>query len=207
MGAKKIWTAQQLLTIKTFLPKISVKELARKIKTSPDLLRLKIKDLGLYHIVEAKMLANRFKKGECPNPNKGKPITAWMSKERIEGFEKTQYKKGHKPANQKEDFEESVKNIADKQYHTIRCPIKQKMVFKHVWLWEQKYGKVPEGYVLRFKDGNQNHCVIENIELVLKEEMTLRNFNNHNYPQELIPTYSKIAKVKNKIKNLEHGKN
>ena len=81
------------------------------------------------------------------------------------------------------------------------------MVFKHVWLCEQKYGKVPEGYVLRFKDGNQNHCVIENIELVLKEEMTLRNFNNHNYPQELIPTYSKIAKVKNKIKNLEHGKN
>jgi hypothetical protein len=37
------------------------------------------------------------------------------------------------------------------------------------WLWEHTYGSVPARHQVRWKDGNQKNCVIENIELVTPE--------------------------------------
>jgi hypothetical protein len=34
------------------------------------------------------------------------------------------------------------------------------------WLWERTYGDVPERHQIRWRDGNQKNCVVENLELV-----------------------------------------
>ena len=37
------------------------------------------------------------------------------------------------------------------------------------WLWEHTYGSVPERHQVRWKDGNQKNCVVENLELFTPE--------------------------------------
>lgn len=38
------------------------------------------------------------------------------------------------------------------------------------WLWEMNNGEVPEGYRCRWKDGNAENHVLENVELISKEQ-------------------------------------
>lgn len=202
---KTDWNPERIKAIHDLLPTLSVKKLAKHINVSPPYLRDKIHELGLYHIVEKKMLESQFKKGIIPFC-KGKPRNEWMSTEMIEKVSKNQFKKGQKPYNTKEAYSESTRKVKNNTYITIKCPIKNKMVFKHIWLWEQKYGEIPNGYVIRFKDNNRNNCVIENLELAFKEEMTIRNFRSEKYPEELIKEASKICKIQNTINKLKQNK-
>lgn len=39
-------------------------------------------------------------------------------------------------------------------------------VRKHRWLWEQKHGKIPQGKILMFKDGDKRNCALGNLLLV-----------------------------------------
>ena len=88
-----------------------------------------------------------------------------------------QFKKGNIPPNTKTDGaivwrgNQKKKNRA---YYWIRVALgKWKML--HVYLWEQKYGQVPDNKFLRFRDGDHRNCKLENIELVTRAEHLDRN--------------------------------
>lgn len=40
----------------------------------------------------------------------------------------------------------------------------------HKYNWEKAHGPVPEGYVLRFKDGDRSNCDISNLECISKKD-------------------------------------
>jgi len=70
---------------------------------------------------------------------------------------------------------------------------------KHVWIWEQANGPVPDGHVVAFCDGNKLKCEIENLMLVTRAE--LLSLNLHNYkaaPPEIKPSILALAKVEAK---------
>jgi hypothetical protein len=45
------------------------------------------------------------------------------------------------------------------------------------YIWEQHRGKIPRGYVVRYKDDNPARCVLENLECISRKENAARNIN------------------------------
>ena len=46
---------------------------------------------------------------------------------------------------------------------------------KHIIVWEEHNGKVPEGYVIIFADRNHRNTAIENLRLVTQGELAILN--------------------------------
>jgi len=67
---------------------------------------------------------------------------------------------------------------------------------KHKVVWEQHYGAIPEGYVVRFKDDNKLNCAIENLICVSKAVNLRMNKNKvNNLPKELRGVGHSIAEL------------
>lgn len=82
------------------------------------------------------------------------------------GANRTSFKKGNLPVNTLYDGAITIrKDKLGTSYKWIRIA-KAKWKELHRYLWEQKYGKVPKGFVLRFKDGDTMNVVLSNIELI-----------------------------------------
>lgn len=56
--------------------------------------------------------------------------------------------------------------------------------FVHVILWEERYGPIPPGHIVVFKDRNRSNITIENLELITRVENMTRN-TVHRLPKEL----------------------
>lgn len=126
-----------------------------KLKKSKSLLSKmgeRLKESGLSH---------RFTKGMVP-PNKGKK----MSPELYAKCQATMFKKGNEPHNTNYDGHE---RISKDGYIEVRIR-KGKYVFKHRLLWEQVHGPIPKGKIIRFKDGNPQNIVIENMIMITRKK-------------------------------------
>jgi len=112
-----------------------------------------------------KGIGNRFQKGH-KTWNKG------MKGLQI-GGEETQFKKGNSPRNRK-----PVGTVVIRTDGYMQTKIAEPNVWKltHHLVWEQAGNTPPvHPFVLRFKDGNQQNCTIENLELSSKVEMMEKN--------------------------------
>lgn len=132
---------------------------------------------------------SRYHKGREPE-NKGKP----MPKEVYEKVKRTMFKKGNKPHNTNYDGHE---RISKDGYVEVRIRL-GKYVLKHRHIWEQANGKVPKGHIVVFKDRNPNNIVLENLELISREENMQRN-TIHRFPAELKSTIRLVNKLKRTI--------
>ena len=116
-------------------------------------------------------LTGWFRKGRAPG-NKGKKQSEYCSPEAIERSKASQFQKGHVPANQMQVGEESI--TAD-GYRVVKVSMKgsewERWKFVHRKVWEEHYGKIPEGYVIIFRDGNKLNCDISNLLMVKRSEL------------------------------------
>ena len=72
--------------------------------------------------------------------------------------------------------------------------------YKHVVVWEEANGPVPKGHVIRFLDGNQQNCSLENLELFTRAESSHLNMMRFNdAPDELRETIILTARLKAKM--------
>jgi len=55
----------------------------------------------------------------------------------------------------------------------------------HVMMWETENGPVPPGHIVIFKDGNRENLVLDNFELVTRQELMRRNSYHTRYPKEI----------------------
>lgn len=140
-----------------------------------------------------------YRKGIAP-ANKGKKWDEYMSKEGQERSRKTCYKKGNIPANHREVGEE---RITVDGYVEIkvrdRCGNKN-WELKHRYIYEQYYGKIPDGYNIIFLDGNKLNLDISNLKAVSKAEDLIMNNNKlFTTDKDLTNTGTILAKVIDKI--------
>lgn len=105
-----------------------------------------------------------FKKGQEPF-NKGKKCPEGVGG-RHPNARKTQFKKGQEPHNTRYLGHERLSkdgyievSIAETNPHT---GYGRRYVQKHVWLWEQANGPVPEGYCLKCLDGDRTNTAPSN---------------------------------------------
>lgn len=123
-----------------------------------------------------------FEKGHKPSPL-AKP----------KGPNKTSFKKGNKPHNWKPVGTEIISTDG---YRKVKVAEPNVWEFIHVKAWEESNGKIPEGMVIVFKDGNELNCSIDNLEIITRAEHL--QLNKHNYkqcPEEIKPTVLGLAKL------------
>lgn len=123
------------------------------------------RDHGVYLNTLEASKKTRFKTGNTPR-NKGKKYCEYVSPETIEKYKRVQFKPGNTPANFLPVGSESMKN----GYVTIKPEGSRRMVYKHIWVWEQHHGKRPKGYFITFKDGDRSNCDISNLILLSSSE-------------------------------------
>lgn len=140
-----------------------------------------------------------FEKGHEPM-NKGRKQTEYMSPEAIERTAATRFHKGNLPHNTKPIGYERITVDGYVEVKIAMRPSAQNkndnFPGKHVLAWEAENGPIPEGYCLRFLDGNKQNCSIDNLALVSRAEhieITRRNLAFDN--PELTKTGIAVAKL------------
>lgn len=68
-------------------------------------------------------------------------------------------------------------------------------------VWEEHYGPVPDGHIVTFKDGNNRHFAINNLELITRSENMRRNSHHNNYPPEISQIIQLRGALNRKINN------
>ncbi len=111
-------------------------------------------------------LNGRFQSGHVPF-NKGR--------KGIDGWEPTQFKKGHKPHNYKPVGTERVNGD---DYVDIKIADPNKWKGKHILVWEEHNGPVPKGHVIIFGDGNRRNFEPDNLILVSRKQLVIMNKKN-----------------------------
>ena len=124
--------------------------------------------------------ATRFQVGGV-SPTKGRKIEEWMSPEGIVNSAKTRFQKGNKPANHRPVGSERL-NVDG--YIEVKIGEGMRWRHKQLVVWERMNGKVPDGHIVSFKDGNPQNCDISNLYLTTRAEQ-LRKNGVHSYPDDV----------------------
>lgn len=67
------------------------------------------------------------------------------------------------------------------------------------YVWEQAHGPIPPGHAVCFKDRNRQHCALDNLELLSRRELMLRN-TVHNLPKKLAVTVQLLGALNRQIR-------
>lgn len=138
-------------------------------------LRRRLDQLGLIiprKIINQRIKDSRLKKGNIP-PNKGKKMAEYCSRQRIKQFKKTSFKKGNKPVNTLYDgvirVRHNHKDRGCKAYKWIR--IREGYWEQlHVHNWKKKYGEVPAGSIIVFRNGDTMNCSVRNLKCITRQQ-------------------------------------
>ena len=140
-------------------------------------------------------LTGYFPKGHTPWNTGTKGLT---------GANSGSFKKGSVSFNHKSLFSERV--CSRDGFILIKVPepdpytdFPTRWKHKHVYIWEQTHGPIPEGMVVAFIDGDKTNCEPENLMLISRAE--LLNLNRLGYkdtPAELKPHVQALSKLQMK---------
>lgn len=73
-------------------------------------------------------------------------------------------------------------------------------MYKHVAVWEKKHGAIPKGYCLKFLDGDNQNCSLDNLALFSRLETFYLNLLGYNEaPEELRGTIILTARLKARV--------
>lgn len=117
-------------------------------------------------------LTGWFEKGEAPW-NKG------MKGIQIGGKE-TQFKKGHRPLNYRPVGSERI--CSKDGYVIIKTQdegkYQERWRLKHIVVWEEAHGKIPDDHVIIFLDGDKTNVNLENLACISRAEHVRMNQSN-----------------------------
>lgn len=117
------------------------------------------------------------------------------------GCEKSWFKKGHMPHNWKPVGSERVNSDG---YIEVKVAEPRTWAFKHKLVYEEHFGPIPEGCVIRFLDGNRQNCSPDNLVLLTKaEHAVLTRKGLATEDPELTRAGVNVVKLSMKIKELE----
>lgn len=163
---RKYWTTVEIIRLREIYPNRDNSEVGMVLGRTWSAVQNMAVKLGL-HKSQAFMSSPvcRFQRGMKPW-NKGKHYVAGGRS--VE----TRFKKGHKGPRQRRVGVE----------RRTRDGIEVKIAQPNVWMskarvvWEKHYGPIPEGAIVRLKDGNWKRCKPENLMLITRAEHARLNY-------------------------------
>ena len=165
-----IWTKKEDAVLKKHFRKMLYPEIAKMMGFTESQVANRIQKLGIRlseKEFERRKKLRQFVKGQV----------CWSKGLKLPGRKNGHtYKKGNVPGNTLYDGAVVLRkrNRPNANYLFIRIK-KMKWILLHNYIWIKNHGPVPEGYVVRFKDGDHLNCNIENLELITRKENLLRN--------------------------------
>jgi hypothetical protein len=128
-----------------------------------------------------------------------------MTPETYNQVKDTMFKKGGKPVNTLFDGAISVRGKSTgEKYKYIRIS-DGKWILLHRFVYEDYWGPIPPGYVVRFRNGDSMDIEIDNLILMPRTQNMLMN-TIHRFPKELIKLIKTNCKLKKQIINHGHKK-
>ena len=183
---QKHYTKEDDELLRKFYPTMRAAELGEMIGRSDKSVIGRANKLGLKKdrdfMIECSK-AGQFKKGQTP-PNKGKKWDDYLSKEQQERSRSTLFGKGHMPHNHVPVGTEAKTTDG---YWKVKVGEPKEWKFKHILLWEEHHGAIPEGMFVYFKDRNRDNVTIENLAITNRADHGYRTMQNR--PMELKQLY------------------
>lgn len=191
---KQIFTNKEVIYLKKIYPHTRTDIIAKKMNRNIYSIYRKAAAIGVKKSEEflsspecgrlynghTRGVATQFKKGHISH-NKG----VKMSSEVREKVKHTFFKKGHKPHNTKYDRCITIRKDTKSGILYFYIRIKEgEWELLHRVIWEKKNGKVPKGFNIVFKDGDQSKVEIDNLEKISDSELLKRN-SIRRYPLDL----------------------
>ncbi len=201
LGSTTFTKEEDAFILKNYL-KMPVKTIANKLGRSGRGIYGALDRMNLIipqELADKRKKIGMYRKGSVP-ANKGKKQTEYMSCEAIEKTKATRFKKGQIPHNSIGINNGDIhirKYSKGRNYKWIRIKLGKWMML-HVHNWEQKFGPIPKGYILRFIDNNSMNCNPDNMELITRKEHMGKN-TIHRYPTEIKENIRLISKIKKQI--------
>lgn len=169
------WTKRERLFVVNNMHKMTNPQMAEKLERSISSVENLICSLAKRGIRRSEKTRKKmmslgwFEKGNQP----------WTKgKKGLRLSKATEFKKGHRPANEARNGEIRLRQKKDgsSRYYFIRLG-KMKWEKYHRYLWKQHHGDIPAGHLVAFKNGDPLDVRIENLELITKAENVRRNAN------------------------------
>lgn len=141
---------------------IETNQFGRPRKELLELLKATFNDLDprlkQYH-VDGLCRKNRWLNGSTGRLEKG--MTPWNKGTKgVCKASKSSFKKGHRPPSARPVGANSLDHHG---YVVVKIAEPRTWQLKHLWLWEQYNGKVPDGHLIRFIDGDKYNITIDNL--------------------------------------------
>ena len=164
------WTEEDLQYLREHYPDDNTAEIAEHLGRTEGAVRSAADTYGIKKSAEFKerqmqdminspqSIAHRFAKGH-KSSFKGEKWYELMPEESRNKCLRTAFKDGHIPHNAYADGTELVRD--GRVY--IKVPGIRRLQLKHRYVWEKHNGKIPEGYIIKFKDGDFMNCDIDNL--------------------------------------------
>lgn len=206
-NTKHYWTSDQIYTLTKMYPVERTIDIANELGLPLLAVRRKAKKLGLKKSdvfwqsknsgrIKDSNKATQFKPGIAPW-NKGKHVD--VGGRSIE----TRFKPGSKPSNWKPIGSERLAKdgyLQRKLTDTGYPP--RDWVGVHIILYQEHHGPIPDGHIVKFKDGNKKNIQISNLELISRIENMKRN-SLYQYPKEIIDLHRLRGTVNRQINRLK----
>ena len=149
----------------------------------------------------------RLNKGYEPTQFKKGHVPANKGQKGIGGWEPTQFKKGNKPANWVPIGSERLNGDGYVDIKVADGKLQKNWRGKHILIWEAANGPVPKGHVVIFGDRNRRNFKVDNLILVSRKQLVrLNKFNLIQNDAELTRTGIIIADIYNKIGERKKGR-
>lgn len=171
--------------------------LAEQLDRSVKGLALRARKMGLRKSPEYMSAhSGRFERGRT-SWNKGKSLPSHPNPR------KSQFKKGHRPHTWRPIGHEriTVDGYLERKV-TDTGVSRHDFVAVHRLEWEKEYGPIPDGHVVVFRSSDLLDTSPENLELISRQELMLRN-SIHDFPPELTPLMAQVSRLNNAIKEVE----
>jgi hypothetical protein len=209
---RRYWTESEVETLRELYPDMNSADVAKLMGVSLSRVYAKAIKLGIRksdefhrrmnvekiaHVLKGGT-SSRFKKGVAPW-NKGlKGVTR--------GGTQTQFKPGHIPVNHKPiGYERVARDGYLERKVSDEGPPKKRFRAIHILVWEDANGRVPEGHVVSFKNGDKRDFRLENLELIHRREIMLRN-TVHRYPEEIKAAMQAVGVLRRYINKRESSR-
>lgn len=163
---RRFWTAPQVREFTLMYPTSTPQALMAHFGRSRSALKNLATKLGLRKTPEHLKAHCRLREGH--------PACGWNRGQHYapEGSRRTQFKKGHRGPRQRSVGSERI---------TARDGVQVKMAEPDVWVpkaravWEQAFGPIPEGYIVRHLDGDRQNFALDNLRPMSRAENARMN--------------------------------
>jgi hypothetical protein len=221
-GIKNLWTDEEIAALRELYPSMQTVQVAAKLcrrvsQINNMAYKLKIRKTDEYlnspasgrlNGKDTRGLKARFKKGAVPH-NKGIPHRPGWGPGRMK---ESWFKKGQKsgfiagrehPVGtilMEEDgyYRIKVREYLPGEYKIRRARSGEVWPLLHRHIWRMAHGEIPQGFYVRFMDGNRKNCVLANLELISRTANMERN-TVQRYPEDVKDAIRAIAVLNRKI--------